>query len=246
MNSIKDSVVLITGASSGIGEATARYLSNLGAKVILCARNEKKLVEITDDITKCGNTAVYYTLDVVDYDSFQQVVNQAIVKFGRIDTIINNAGVMLLSPISEIKVDEWNQMIDINLKGTLNGVASVLPIMQKQQSGLIINVISTAAYRVMENSAIYSATKSAVKAFSEGLRKEEAKNGIRVNLIAPGPTKTNLLSHISSKDVKNQLDTLVSDTGLDVMDIVHTIVYQMSVSNRASVDEVIVSTAIKK
>ncbi|GGP11752.1 SDR family oxidoreductase [Oceanobacillus neutriphilus] len=152
---------------------------------------------------------------------------------------------MLLSEIQELKVDEWHQMIEVNLKGVLNGTASVLPTMREQKRGMIINVISTASYRVMKGSSVYSATKFAVRAFTEGLRKEESINGIKVSLVAPGPTKTNLLSHTSSNELRDSLDNYVENHGLDAKDIASAIAYQLCMPDGASIDELIISPARK-
>ncbi|WP_253213809.1 SDR family oxidoreductase [Tetragenococcus halophilus] len=237
--------MLITGASSGIGEITAKKIGRLGMTVILLSRSKNKLKVITEEIVNNGGNAEYLYLDVSSFSNFKSVIEYIKNKYGRVDILINNAGVMLLSEINELKVDEWDQMIDVNFKGVLNGVASVLSIMRKQKSGLIINVISTAAYRVMEGSSVYSATKSAIKTFSEGLRKEEANNGIKVSLIAPGPTKTDLLTHTSSRQLSDSLVDFVDSHGLNVSDVANTIVYQLTVNDNVSIDEVVISTSRK-
>ena len=145
----------------------------------------------------------------------------------------------------EEKMEEWETMIDTNIKGVLHAVAAVLPIMREQRAGLIMNVIFTAAYRVMEHSAIYSATKAAVRAFSEGLRKEEANHGIRVCLIAPGPVKTELLSHVSDDDIRASLDRYVQQHGMRAETVAEAMIFQMRVEKETSVDERILSPSIK-
>lgn len=245
MNRITGKVILITGASSGIGEATARLLAEKGAIIILTGRNENKLEAITSQIIKDGARADYYQLDVTDQKDFNSCVNVILKKYGHIDVLINNAGIMLLSSVNELKVNEWKAMLDVNLKGVLNGTASVLPSMREQGKGMIVNVISTAAYRVMENSSVYSATKSAVRFFSDGLRKEESNNGIRVCLIAPGPTKTNLLNHVTSNDVRTSLSNYVDNFGLNAIDIADAIAYQINAPESVSIDEMIISPTHK-
>lgn len=245
MNHVSEKVVLITGASSGIGKACALQLGKLGATVILTSRNEEKLKMIAKTMRNDGAQAEYYALDVTALADFQQVITTIVQKYGRIDVLINNAGIMQLSAVYELKVDEWYHMIDINLKGVLNGTASVLPVMRNQKRGMIINVISTAAYRVMPNSSVYSATKFAIKAFSEGLRKEESEHGIRVCLVAPGPVKTELLNQTTSETLKESLSDFVMNYGLEPEDIANAIVYQMTVSDSASVDELIISPTRK-
>lgn len=241
----KNRTVLITGASSGIGEATARLLGSLGMTVILLSRSESKLQQIALEIREQGGQADFYLLDVSSYPAFEEVVAAVKEKYGRIDVLINNAGVMLLSEVHELKIDEWNQMVDVNFKGVLNGTAGVLNGMREQKSGMIVNVISTAAYRVMKGSSVYSATKFAIKAFSEGLRKEESNNGIRVSLIAPGPTKTNILNHTSSDEMKDSLTNYVENHGLDAKDVANAIAYQLCMPEGASIDELVISTAHK-
>lgn len=245
LKNIRGKVIIITGASSGIGEAAARLLGDMGAIVILCGRNQKRLKKITAEIKEKEQKASYHVLDVTAYEDFQKTVQTVLDVHGRIDVLINNAGVMLLSPVCDGNVKEWHEMIDVNLNGVLHGTAAVLPALRKQKDGMILNVISTAAYRVMENSAVYSATKHAVKAFSEGLRKEESDNGIRVCLIAPGPTKTGLLQHISSRNIQHSLQQHVDEYGLEAADIAEAIAYQISVGKHACVNELIVSPTHK-
>lgn len=245
MNGVSGKVVLITGASSGIGEACARMLGEMGAIVILTSRNEQKLRKIAEAMGNEGAQAEYCSLDVTVLPDFQEVVNRVIQTHGRIDVLINNAGIMQLSAIHELKVDEWYQMIDVNLKGVLHGTASVLPVMRNQKNGMIINIISTAAYRVMPNSSVYSATKFAIKVFSEGLRKEEANNGIRVCLLAPGPVKTELLNHTTSDAIRDSLAEYVQSYGLEPEDIAKAIAYQIAVPDGVSIDELIISPSHK-
>lgn len=245
MNNLSHQVVLITGASSGIGEATARLLSHQGAIVCLTGRRIEKLQKIVEDIKNEGGKAEYFLLDVTDNYEFQNVVNQILEKHGHIDVLIDNAGVMLLSQFRDLKLSEWNQMIDVNLKGVLHGIAAVLPTMRERKQGMILNVSSTAAYRVMESSAIYSATKFAVRALSDGLRKEESNHGIKVCLVAPGPTKTELLNHCSNEKTRNKLFSYVESCGLEANDVAEAIAYEISMPSHASIDELIVSPTHK-
>lgn len=238
-------VVLITGASSGIGEAAAKMLALEGYRVFLGARRQEKLIQIVEEIKQSGGHAAYCKLDVTDKESFAKCIQTAIDVFGRIDVLVNNAGIMLTSLIRDGKQEEWERMIDINLKGVLNGVAAVLPIMRAQHAGMIINTTSTAAYRVQEGSAIYSATKFAVRAFSDGLRREESNYGIRVTTIAPGPTKTELTQHISNPELKENLTKVVEEGGCDATDIAKGIALAISMPSSASIDEMIISPTHK-
>lgn len=183
-------VVLITGASSGIGEAAAVRLARDGHRVFLGARRTERLEALVARIADDGGEAAFRRLDVTDATDVEQFVRTARERWGRVDVIVNNAGVMPLSPLAERKVAEWDRMIDVNIRGVLHGISAVLPVMQDQGGGHIINVASVGAYEVVPTSAVYSATKFAVRAITEGLR-QESPDGIRVTLISPGSPNPN-------------------------------------------------------
>ena len=195
MPDLNSKVVLVTGASSGIGEATARHLASLGYVVVLGARRVERLQVLADEIRSSGGGAEFRALDVTDRDDMQGFADFAVQKFGRIDVLVNNAGVMPLSPLHELKVDEWDRMIDVNIRGVLHGIASVLPAMRERKSGQIINVSSIGAHRVSPTAAVYCATKFAVNAISEGLRQENTD--VRVTIISPGVVESELADTIS-------------------------------------------------
>jgi NADP-dependent 3-hydroxy acid dehydrogenase YdfG len=196
-SSLKDQVILITGASSGIGEATARHLAARGARVVLGARRTDRLEKLAAEIRAAGGSADYRKLDVTDLADVQAFADFALKTHGRIDAIVNNAGLMPLSPLAELKVDEWNRMIDVNVRGVLHGIAAVLPHMTARRAGHIINVSSIAGHRVWPTCAVYSGTKFAVRAISEGLRQET--KDIRVTIISPGVVESELAHTITSK-----------------------------------------------
>jgi NADP-dependent 3-hydroxy acid dehydrogenase YdfG len=198
---IAGKVVVITGASSGLGEATARYLADRGATVVLGARRMERLQTLVDEITQAGGEAFARAADVTDAAQVQALVDAAIEKYGRIDVILNNAGVMLHSPLERRKIDDWNRTIDINIKGVLHGIAAALPHMQRQKSGHIINVSSVAGHRVGPGSAVYAATKTAVRVISEGLRQEVKPWNLRTTTISPGAVATELPNSITEADV---------------------------------------------
>jgi len=198
---IAGKVVVITGASSGLGEATARYLAARGATVVLGARRAERLQTLADEITQAGSKAFARVTDVTDAEQVQTLVDAAIEKYGRIDVILNNAGVMPHSPLERRKIDDWNRTIDINIKGVLYGIAAALPHMQRQKSGHIINVSSVAGHRVGPGSAVYAATKTAVRVISEGLRQEVKPWNIRTTIISPGAVATELPNSITEADV---------------------------------------------
>jgi len=166
MLNIQDKVIVITGASSGIGEATARLLAERGAKVVLGARRTERLAVIAEEINSAGGHAQFRALDVTDQQDVQRFVDFAVEHYGRVDVLVNNAGVMPLSRLDALKVDEWNRMIDVNIRGVLHGIAASLPLMQRQRAGQIINIASIGAYAVSPTAAVYCATKYAVRAIS--------------------------------------------------------------------------------
>ena len=203
MPQIEGKVVLITGASSGIGEATALLLAQKGAKVLLGARRTDRLEKLTATIRSGGGNAEYAELDVTDLEEVRKFAELALRTYGRIDAIINNAGIMPLSKLQELKVDEWNRMIDVNIRGVLHGIAAVLPVMQRQGFGQVVNISSIGGHAVHPRAAIYSATKFAVIAISEGLRIENDK--IRVTVISPGVVASELAHSISSEDARTAM-----------------------------------------
>ncbi|MBO1908412.1 SDR family oxidoreductase [Microvirga sp. 3-52] len=190
-------IVLITGASSGIGEAVALELSKAGHAVIVGARRTDRLQDLTGRIEASGGVARAHRLDVTSRDDFTNVVKATLEEFGRIDVIVNNAGVMPLSPLNALKVNEWDQMVDVNIKGVLNGIAAVLPTMEARGCGHIINVASIGAHRVSPTAAVYCATKYAVWALSDGLRQETDR--LRVTVISPGVVTSELAETISDE-----------------------------------------------
>lgn len=232
-------VVLITGASSGIGEATARVLAKEGARVVLGARRTDRLEAITNDIRQDGGTAVFQTLDVADSQSVKRFVQFAQREYGRLDVLFNNAGIMPLSPMSALKTDEWNDIIDINIKGVLNGIAAVLPIMEAQGSGQIINTASTGAHAVGGNCGVYCASKYAVRAISEGLRQET--DNIRVTVISPGVTTTELGHDITDPGAAELLQQL-RGSSLSPQAIANTVLFAISQPADVDVNEMIVRT----
>ena len=188
-------IVLITGASSGIGEATARHLAAQGYRVVMGARRTERLEHIASQISETGGSAEFRALDVTDLADMQAFVAFAQDKFGPVDVLVNNAGVMPLSALHELKVEEWNRMIDVNVRGVLHGIAAVLPAMRERKSGQIINVSSVGAHQVSPTAAVYCATKFAVNAISEGLRQENPD--VRVTVISPGVVESELADSIS-------------------------------------------------
>ncbi|MGL6028614.1 MAG: SDR family oxidoreductase [Legionella sp.] len=200
MNNIENKVIVITGASSGLGEATARLLAKKGAKVVLGARRTEKLEAIVQDIRAEGGQAEFIGMDITKPQEVQALIEKALSAFGQIDVLVNNAGLMSIAPLSELKVDEWDRMIDINIKGVLYGIAATLPVFQKQNFGHFINLASVAGIKVFSpGGTVYSGTKFAVRAISEGLR-HEVGGTIRTTTIEPGAIESELKFGSSHKE----------------------------------------------
>ncbi|WBG92519.1 SDR family oxidoreductase [Pantoea piersonii] len=200
-NGISGKVIVITGASSGLGECTARHLSALGAILILGARRTERLQTLVTELEKQGGKAIAVATDVTRKEQVEALIKTAVEKFGRVDVLLNNAGLMQQSRLDSLKTDEWDNMIDVNLKGTLYGIAAVLPYMQAQKSGHIINVSSVAGHKVTPAGSVYCATKHAVRAISEGLRSEVKEWNLRTTIISPGAVATELTDHITEKEI---------------------------------------------
>ncbi|QDU56616.1 putative oxidoreductase [Aeoliella mucimassa] len=192
----EEKVVVITGASSGLGAATARHLAANGAIVVLAARRADRIQALAEELGG-DEKAIAVETDVTDLQQVQRLVDTAVERYGRVDVMINNAGLMQQSPLEACKVDEWDNMIDVNIKGVLYGIAAVLPQMKKQKSGHIINVSSVAGHKVTPSGSVYCATKHAVRAISEGLRSEVKPYNMRTTIISPGAVDTELPSHIT-------------------------------------------------
>jgi NADP-dependent 3-hydroxy acid dehydrogenase YdfG len=237
MLNVENKVIAITGASSGIGEATAKLLAQNGANVVLGARRTEKLEAIVKEIRDQGNTAEFKAVDVTDREDVKAFIHFALDKFGRVDVIYNNAGVMPLSPMNALKVEEWDTMIDVNIRGVLNGIAAGLPIMEAQGGGQFINTASIGAHMVAPTGVVYCATKYAVWAISEGLR-QESKN-IRVTIISPGVVETELGSDITDDAAKGFLKEL-RKTALTPQAIAQSVLFAVSQPDDVDVNEVIV------
>lgn len=196
-SNLNEKVVVITGASSGLGATTARHLAAAGAVVVLGARREDRINDLVKELTEDGAKAIAVKTDVTDREQVKRLVDTAVEKFGRVDVMLNNAGLMQQSPLEALKIDEWDNMIDVNIKGVLYGIAAALPHMKQQKSGHIINVSSVAGHKVTPAGAVYCATKHAVRAISEGLRSEVKPYNMRTTVISPGAVATELPTHIT-------------------------------------------------
>ncbi|MFZ3584516.1 SDR family oxidoreductase [Loktanella sp. DJP18] len=238
-NNITGKVVVITGASSGLGEAAARHLAAEGAKVVLGARRADRLGALVSEITSAGGEALAVATDVTVLADVQALVDAAVETFGRIDVLINNAGLMPLSPIESLKVDEWDRMIDVNIRGVLHGIAAALPHMKTQKSGQIITTSSVAGHLVFPASAVYSGTKYAVRAICEGLRQEVKPYNIRTTTLCPGAVKTELLDHISDVEVKAANSDYVGQVGIPANSFARMAAFAIGQPEDVDVNEII-------
>ncbi|WCE02625.1 SDR family oxidoreductase [Pseudoxanthomonas sp. JBR18] len=237
MSNIQGKTVVITGASSGIGEATARVLAAQGANVVLGARRADRLQQLVESITESGGSARWRAIDVTELADVEALVALAKAEFGAVDVVVNNAGVMPLSRLDARKVDEWNRMIDVNIRGVLHGIAAGLPVMQAQGSGQFINVSSIGGHLVYPTSAVYSATKFAVLAISDGLRQEHTD--LRVTVISPGVTSSELGHDISDADARRYMDDFRA-LAIPAEAIANAIAYAIGQPDAVDVSEIIV------
>jgi NADP-dependent 3-hydroxy acid dehydrogenase YdfG len=236
-------VVLITGASSGIGEATARGLAARGHRVFLGARRTDRLAALVADIRDSGGTADHHELDVTSLASMRAFTDAAIAAYGHVDVLVNNAGVMPLSTISSLRIEEWDQMIDVNLRGTLHGIAAALPLMEAQGHGHIVNVASVSGLRVDPTSAVYSATKFAVRAVSEGLRQESTT--VRVTMVSPGFTLSELAHQGGDAATLAAVRAATEQIGLPASAIADGIAYAISQPANVDVNEIVIRPTVQ-
>ncbi len=240
MDRITGKAIVITGGSSGIGEATARLLAQRGARVLLTARRVNKLEAIQRDLASAGHSVEIYELDVTNRQAVEQAKSYALEKFGAIDVWINNAGLMPLSYLDKLHIDEWDRMVDVNIKGVLYGIAAALPVMISQNSGHIINISSVAGHKVGMGGAVYSGTKFAVRAITEGIRMEvSGSKHIRATIISPGLVETELLATITDQDALSALSARVAGAPLSSVDIANAIAYAIEQPENVSVNEII-------
>lgn len=236
---IEDKIVVITGASSGMGAATARHLAEQGATVVLGARRADRLEALAKEITNKGGKAPAVTTDVTRRDEVKALVDKAVETCGRIDVLLNNAGLMPLAPLERLKFDEWDRMVGVNIKGVLNGIAAALPHMKEQKDGHIINVSSVYGHKVEPGAAVYCGTKFAVRAISEGLRQEVKPYNLRTTIISPGAVATELLDHISEQDIATNVRDFVDQIAIPADSFARMIVFAISQPKDVDVSKIV-------
>lgn len=237
-NNIKGKVIVITGASSGLGEAAARHLSEQGGIVVLGARRIERIEALAEELNKQGKALALAT-DVTQIAQVRALVDAAVKSYGRIDVLINNAGIMPQSPLDRLKIDEWDQMIDVNIKGVLYGIAAVLPHMKAQKSGHIINVSSVAGHKVRAGGAVYSATKHAVRVISEGLREEVKPYNLRTTIISPGAVDTELPQTISEPDIAESMQHFYKDYAVPADSFARVVAFAINQPQEIDINEIL-------
>ncbi|WP_405225702.1 SDR family oxidoreductase [Dokdonia sp. Asnod1-B02] len=243
-NSITGKVVVITGGSSGLGEATAHYLAEKGAKVVLGARRVEKLEKVASEIKQNGGAVEILRTDVTNASDVKALVKKAIDSFGKIDVMVNNAGIMPLAPLSALKVNEWDSMIDVNIKGVLYGIAAALPEFEKQKSGHFINLASVAGLKVSPGGAVYSGTKYAVRAISEGLRQEVGKD-IRTTILSPGLIDSELQLGSSDEGTSQFIQQVYKDA-IPAISIARAVAYAIEQPADVDINELVIRPTIQE
>lgn len=236
---ISEKVIVITGASSGLGAAAAKYLSAQGAIVILGARRIERIQTLADEIINSGGRALAIATDVTKYQDVKALVDVAVSTYGRIDVMLNNAGIMPHSPLDRLRVDEWDKMVDVNLKGVMYGIAAALSYMKEQKFGHIINVSSVAGHKVSPGGAVYAATKHAVRALSEGLRQEVKGYNLRTTVISPGAVATELPDSISEQDVATGVKAFYESMAISPDSFARAVGYAISQPADVDINEIL-------
>jgi len=244
-NGIQGKVVVVTGASSGLGEATARLLASMGARVFLGARRTDRLSAVVADIQRAGGQAGSRAVDVTKRREVEAFVQAAVEKFGRIDVLVNNAGLMAIAPLAKSLVDEWERMIDINLKGVLYGIAAALPIFERQKNGHFINIASVAGLKVRAGNSVYAATKHAVRALSEGLR-QEVGEGIRTTIISPGVVQSELALGSSDPESAAGVKELYRRQAIPADGVARAIAYAIEQPPDVDVNEIVLRPTVQE
>jgi len=236
-HNIAGKVVVITGASSGLGAATVRYLSAEGAKVVFGARRIEHLKRLARDLGLEEGAAVQ--TDVADPEQVRVLVNTAVERYGRVDVLLNNAGLMPLSPLQRTRIDDWNRMIDVNFRGVLYGIAAALPHMIGQRSGHIINVSSVAGHKVQQGNAVYAATKTAVRVISEGLRQEVKPYNIRTTIISPGAIESELAKSVTEADLAKHVAEMHEKIAIPAQSFARMVAFAISQPGEIDVNEIL-------
>ena len=238
-NNIEGKVVVITGASSGLGEATARHLSAQGASVVLGARRVDRLQLLANELTSRGGKALAVATDVTHCDQVKRLVDAAVQTYGRVDVMINNAGIMPRAPLERLTIEDWNRTIDINIKGVLYGIAAALPHMKQQKAGHMIFVSSVAGHKVGPDFAVYAASKFAVRVLAEGLRQEVKPYNIRTTVVSPGAVATELPNSVTEPDIAEGIHKYYEEFAISAESFAQAVAFAMSQPDEVDVNEIL-------
>jgi NADP-dependent 3-hydroxy acid dehydrogenase YdfG len=245
MTGVNGKVVAITGASSGIGEATARLLAERGARVVLGARRTDRLDDIAREIRDRGGAAVTRRTDVARREDLDRLVATAVDEFGQLDVLVSNAGISKIGPISDLDVDGWSAMIDVNLRGVLHGIAAALPVFRRQGRGHFVTTVSTAGLKIVPTMAVYAATKNAVRTVMEGLRQESTDGAVRTTSISPGFVDTQLDSSIEDAAVREQIRRNMSDFGLPPAAVARAIAFAIEQPRDVEIGDITIRPTVQ-
>ncbi len=245
MTGIDGQVVAITGASSGIGEATAHLLAGRGAKVVLGARRVERLDEVAREIRGRGGSAVTCQIDVSRRDDLEELVATAAGEFGRLDVLVSNAGISKVGPVSDLDVDGWSAMIDVNLRGVLHGIAAALPVFRSQGGGHFVTTVSTAGLKIVPTMAVYAATKNAVRTLMEGLRQESTDGVVRTTSISPGFVDTQLDGSIDDESVRAQIRRNMTDFGLPPAAVARAIAFAIEQPHEVEIGDITIRPTVQ-
>lgn len=239
MQNIEGKVVVITGASSGMGKAIAIELAKNGAKVVLGARRTEQLQQLAEEIKSKGGQAAFMQIDVKNKTDLIRLVNMAVGQYGKIDVIVNNAGVSQLGRIDELDIDGWEEMIEINLKGVLYGMAAAIPIFKQQQLGHIINIISTSGIKIVPMQGVYAGTKNAIRTIAEAFRQESDGN-IRITGISPGFVKTEFANNLKNEEMKTAVQKGMEQIAIDPVAIANAVIYAISQPDDVEIGDIVI------
>ena len=242
MQNIKGKVIAITGASSGMGKAIAIELAKNGAKVVLGARRTEQLEQLVEEIKSTGGDATCTTIDVKNKADLLRLVNTAVQHYGKLDVIVNNAGVSQLSRIDALDIEGWEEMIDINLKGVLYGMAAAIPVFKQQQSGHIVNIISTSGIKIVPMQGVYAGTKNAIRTIAEAFR-QESDGSIRITGISPGFVKTDFADNIKNEEMKTAVQKGMEQIAINPIAIANAVMYAISQPDDVEIGDIVIRPA---
>ncbi|MEU8470804.1 SDR family oxidoreductase [Streptomyces sp. NPDC029006] len=245
MLSVHDKIVAITGASGGIGEATARLLAQRGAAVVLAARRSERIDAIAQDIREEGGRAGTCVVDVTQAEDLQRLVSTTIDQYGRLDVLVNNAGIAPISPLADLDTESWSAMIDVNLRGTLNGIAAALPVFREQGAGHVVSIVSVAGLTVSPSMAVYAATKNAVRTIHEGLRTESTDGVVRTTAISPGYVRTDLADSMTDPHIRERTRTNMDAVGIPPAAVARAVAFAIEQPGDVEIGEINVRPTVQ-